>query len=141
MSRVILSLLLGMSVLVEATAQTKQAPPAPGTPKNFAIPEIRRIELPNGLRVRLVKYGETPKATVQLVTQTGNFDEGANEVWLADLTGLLMEQGTPARGAEQIAREAAMMGGALNIGVGPNQTRVGLDVYSESAPAAVASAP
>lgn len=136
MSRVILSLLLATSVL----AQTKQAPPAPGTPKNFTIPEIRRIELPNGLRVRLVQYGETPKATVRLVTQTGNLDEGANEVWLADLVGSMMEQGTATRGAEQLAREVALMGGALDISVTPNQTILGLDVFSESAPAAVALA-
>ncbi len=140
MKRTLLTLLLATSVLVEVTAQTKQTPPAPGTPKNFSIPELRRIELPNGLRVRLVQYGEVPKATVRLVTQTGNLDEAANEVWLADLTGELMTQGTATRTAEQIAREAAMMGGSLDIAVTPNQTIVGLDVFSESVPAAVALA-
>ena len=134
--RMVLSLLLATSVL----AQTKQAPPAPGTPKDFAIPEIRKYELPNGLRVRLVQYGSVPKASVWLVTQTGNVDEGANEVWLADLTGSLMEQGTTTRTAEQIAREIAMMGGALNVSVSPNQTTIATDVFSESAPAAVALA-
>jgi predicted Zn-dependent peptidase len=132
----LLSLLLATSVV----AQTKQAPPAPGTPRDFAIPEIRRIELPNGLRVRLVQYGEVPKTTVRVVTQTGNVDEGPNEVWLADLTGSLMEQGTATRSAEQIAREAASMGGALNVGVGVNQVNITMDVFSESAAAAVALA-
>lgn len=136
MKRTLLSLLLATSVL----AQSKQAPPAPGTPKNFAIPEIRRIELPNGLRIRLVPYGAVPKATVRLVTQTGNLDEAANEVWLADLTGELMTQGTATRSAEQIAREAALMGGSLDVSVTPNQTIIGMDVFSESAPAAIALA-
>jgi predicted Zn-dependent peptidase len=142
MKRVILGLLLTTSVF----AQTKQAPPAPGVPpppgrpKDFAIPEIRKVELPNGLRVRLVQYGEVPKAMVRLVTQTGNIDEGANEVWLADLAGTLMEQGTTTRTAEQIAREAALMGGSLDIAAGPNQTTIGIEVFSESAPAAIAVA-
>ncbi len=134
--RLALSLLLATSVL----AQTKQAPPAPGTPKDFAIPEIRKYELPNGLRVRLVQYGSVPKAFVRLVTQTGNVDEGANEVWLADLTGRLLEQGTTTRTAEQIARDAAMMGGSLDISVSPNQTTIATEVFSESAADALALA-
>ncbi|HET8773828.1 MAG TPA: pitrilysin family protein [Thermoanaerobaculia bacterium] len=136
MKRTLLSLLLATTVF----AQTKQAPPAPGTPRDFAIPEIRRMELPNGLRVRLVPFGAVPKATVRVVTQTGNVDEGANEVWLADLTGELLEQGTTTRTSAQIAREAALMGGSLDISVGQNQTNIVMDVFSESAAAAVALA-
>jgi predicted Zn-dependent peptidase len=90
--------------------------------------------------VRLVQYGAVPKATVRLVTQTGNIDEGANEVWLADLTGALMEQGTKTRSAKQIAREAALMGGSLDISVGLNQTTVGSEVFSEATPSAIALA-
>ena len=121
-----------------AFAQSREAPPAPGTPKNFSIPPITRFDLPNGLRVRMVRYGEVPKATVRLVTQTGNVDEAANEVWLADLTGALMQQGTATRTAEQIAREVALMGGSLNVNVGVNQTSIGADVFSEAAANAVA---
>ncbi|HEX6100297.1 MAG TPA: pitrilysin family protein [Thermoanaerobaculia bacterium] len=140
MKRTLLTLLLATAVVTQIAAQTKQPPPAPGTPRDFAIPQIRRIDLPNGLRVRLVPYGDVPKATVRVVTQTGNIDETANEVWLADVTGALMEQGTATRSAEQIAREAAMMGGALDISVGQNQVTIAMDVFSESAPAAVALA-
>ena len=136
MKRAILSLLLATSVF----AQTKEAPPAPGTPKDFAIPTIRKYDLPNGLRVRLVQYGSVPKATVRLVTQTGNIDEGANEIWLADLTGELMKQGTATRSAQQIAQEAALMGGSLDVSVSPNQATIGLDVFSESAASAIALA-
>jgi predicted Zn-dependent peptidase len=121
-----------------ATPTQKQAPPAPGTPRNFSIPAIQRIDLPNGLRVRFVPYGEVPKATIRLVTQTGNIDETANEVWLADLTADLMQQGTTSRTAEQIAKEAALMGGSLDVNVGINQTTIGADVFSESAAKAVA---
>ncbi len=133
------TLALALLCAFSAFAQTaKQAPPAPGTPRNFAIPEIRRFDLPNGLKVRFVQYGEVPKATIRLVTQTGNVDESASEVWLADLTGSMMEQGTTTRSPQQIARDMAMMGGALDVNVGTNQTTIGTDVFSESAAAAVA---
>lgn len=119
-------------------AQTKQAPPAIGTPRNFAIPQIRRFDLPNGLRVRFVPYGEVPKATVRLVTQTGNIDEAENEVWLADVTGRMLQQGTKSRTAQEVASAVAMMGGALDVSVGVNQTTIGTDVFSEAAGDAVA---
>jgi len=116
----------------------KQTPPAPGTPRNFTIPSIHRVDLPNGLKVRMVDYGSVPKATVRLVTQTGNVDEQGTEVWLADVTGSMMEQGTKTRSAQQIANEIALMGGALDVSVGMNQTTIGTDVFSESADEAVA---
>ena len=136
MKRTILLTLAIALFAVTAFAQ-KQAPPAPGTPKPFSVPDIRRIDLPNGLRVRLVPYGDIPKATVRLVVQTGNVDEGPNEIWLSDLMADMLEQGTTTRSAEQIAREVALMGGSLSIGVSPNQTTFNADVFSESAPAAV----
>lgn len=133
------TILATLFIVTTALAQTqKQAPPAPGTPRNFAIADIRRFDLPNGLKVRFVPYGEVPKATVRLVTQTGNIDEQPNETWLADVTGSLMEQGTATRSAQQIARDVAMMGGSVDVNVGPNQTTVGTDVFSESAAQAVA---
>ena len=133
---ILATLLVTTGALAQQTQ--KQAPPAPGAPRNFAIPEIRRFSLPNGLQVRLVEYGAVPKATVRLVTQTGSIDTQAGETWLADLTGSMMEQGTVSRSPEQIAREVAMMGGALDVGVGMNQVTVGTDVFSESAADAVA---
>jgi predicted Zn-dependent peptidase len=112
--------------------QAKQKPPAPGTPRNFAIPEIKRFDLPNGMKVRFVAYGSVPKAAVRLVVQSGNIDETANEVWLADVTGGLMREGTTTRTAQQIAKDLAMMGGALEIGTGLNQTTIATEVFSES---------
>lgn len=127
--------LLTASVLVAATlpaAAQKQAPPPPGTPRAFSLPAVQRMTLPNGLEVRLVPYGEVPKATVRLVTQTGNADEAATEVWLSDVTGAMLEEGTTTRTSVAIAREAALMGGALDISVGLNSTTIGMDVFSES---------
>jgi len=118
--------------------QQKEAPPSPGTPRNFSIPAIQRMDLPNGLKVRFVPYGEVPKVAIRLVTQTGNADESANEVWLTDLTADLMQQGTASRSAEQIAKEMALMGGSIDVNVGDNQTTIGTDVFSESAAGAIA---
>ncbi|HJT16684.1 MAG TPA: pitrilysin family protein [Thermoanaerobaculia bacterium] len=115
----------------------KQAPPAPGPAKNFTLPEVRKFDLPNGMRVRLVHYGDVPKVTIRVVEQTGNVDEGPNEIWLADLTGEMIQQGTTTRSPEDIQREIASMGGTLDVNTGVNQTSIATDVFTESATRAV----
>jgi zinc protease len=106
-------------------------PPKPGTPRDFKVPEPRRFTLDNGLQVALVQWGTMPKVRVTLSMRTGNAFEKANEVWLADLTGDLMREGTATRTARQISEEAARMGGSLTIAVGPDTTTIGGDVLSE----------
>src|SRR5581483_8600724 len=115
----------------------KEAPPAPAPAKNFTLPEVRKFDLANGMRVRLVHYGEVPKVTIRVVEQTGNVDEGPNETWLADLTGEMIQQGTTTRSADEIQRDIASMGGTLDVNTGVNQTSIGSDVFSESAARAI----
>lgn len=125
----------GISVLAPSDAQSqKQAPPAPGTPRNFTLPATRSFTLANGLQVTLIPYGTVPKTWMQLVVRSGNANEGANQVWLADLTGDLMEQGTTTRSASQVAAQAAGMGGSVNVSVGPDETTISGSALSEFAP-------
>jgi predicted Zn-dependent peptidase len=116
----------------------QQAPPEGGEPKAFNLPETTTFELDNGLQATLVEYGALPKVTVNVIMRTGNINEGPEQVWLADLTGDLLKEGTTSRSATQIAQEAARMGGSVNIGVGLDQTFVNGDVLSEFGPDLVA---
>ena len=69
-------------------------PPKAGVPRDFKVPEPKRFTLDNGLQVALVQWGTMPKVRVTLSMRTGNAFEKADEVWLADLTGDLMREGT-----------------------------------------------
>jgi zinc protease len=120
-------------VWLSSLALAQERPPAPGTPQPFTLPEVARFTLDNGMDVRLVPYGDVPKVSVRLVLQTGNIDEAPSEVWLADLTGDLMQQGTASRTAAEMAMAAARMGGSLDVGVGVNQVTIGGDVLFEFA--------
>ena len=116
-----------------ALAQQPGTPPPGGTPKDFKLPEKREFTLPNGMAVTLVPFGTVPKATVSLAIRVGNVNEGPNEVWLADVMGDLMNEGTTSLTAAQIAELTAGMGGGIGIGVGPDQTTIGGSVLSERA--------
>jgi predicted Zn-dependent peptidase len=119
------------SVCAAAQGQFPSEPPKPGEPRDFRVPEPKRFTLSNGLQVAMVQWGNMPKVRVTLSVRTGNAFEKANEVWLADLTGDLMREGTTTRTATDISRAAAKMGGSLDISVGGDATTIGGDVLSE----------
>lgn len=115
----------------------KERPPEGGTPRDFRLPRRDAFALPNGMGVTLVPYGTLPKVTVTLVIRVGNLNEAADQIWLADLAGDLMKEGTTLRSAEEVARGAAAMGGELGVSVGMDQTSLSMDVLSEFGPEAV----
>jgi predicted Zn-dependent peptidase len=121
-------------VVMSAAFGQKQEPPEGGKPKDFTLPKKQTFTLPNGLRVTMVPYGTLPKVTVRVMTLAGNNNEGENQIWLSDLMGDYLKEGTKTRTAQQISEDAARMGGNVNVNVGLDQMWVGGDVLSEFAP-------
>jgi predicted Zn-dependent peptidase len=120
------------AMTISASAQVEKAP-APGTPRDFSLPDIKSFKLDNGLNVTLVQFGTIPKVEVRLVVKAGNIDEEEGQVWLSDFTGKLMKEGTATRSGQKIADEAAAMGGNVNISTGVETTSISGDVLSEYA--------
>ena len=54
----LLAAAVAMLLAPAALFAQKETPPAPAAPKNFNVPRVTRFDLPNGLKVRLVPYGE-----------------------------------------------------------------------------------
>ncbi len=131
-----LALALAAIFAAPATAQ-KETPPAGGEPKDFRVPATSTVALDNGLVATLVPYGVLPKVTVSVRVRSGNIDEAADEVWLADLTGDYFAEGTTTLDAEALAAAFARMGGELEVNVGLDGTFLTTDVLSEFAGDAV----
>lgn len=112
----------------------KETPPAGGTPKDFKLPEKKASKLSNGLGVNLVQYGLIPKVNVNLIIKTGNVHEGPQQVWLADLTGELIKEGTTSMDFKTISKKVAGMGGDVNVTVASDQFTISGSVLSEFAP-------
>ncbi len=124
---------LAATAAIPALAQ-KQTPPAGGPPKAFTVPAHTTYTLPNGMKVTMVPYGNLPKVTLELVVRTGNVNEPTDMPGLADIVSQLMKEGTTTRTSQQVAEEFANMGGAVNIGVGPDESTISTDVLSEFGP-------
>lgn len=142
MRNIFISLICGAVLLTfaisTAAAQTssapKQTPPPGGPPKPFHLPQLEKFSLPNGLQVTMAQFGSIPKVQVRVAVRAGSLNEAASQVWLADLTGRLIKEGTTSLTSEQVAQQAASMGGSIDVDVGPDITRLDSDVLSEFAP-------
>lgn len=122
--------IVALLIAAGLSAQTSTAP-APAAAKPFKVPPRHQFKLANGLTANLVPYGNIPKAQVSVIVRGGNLNEGPNQIWLADLTGDLMREGTTKRTAEEIDAAFARMGGRLNIAVGQDTTTISADVLSD----------
>ena len=131
-------LLASLLLCTVASSAPKEVPPPGSAPKPFRLPKTEDFRLPNGMRVTIVPYGVVPKVAIRAFVDAGAIDESASQVWLSRLTGLLMKEGTRTRSSSQIAREAAEMGGQLEITPGSDSTSVGVVVLSDFGPQFVA---
>src|SRR5215472_7056125 len=132
------AMLIVMLASLNASAADKQTPPAGGPPKPFVVPSHEDFTLANGLKVTLVPYGAVPKVTVDVIVRSGSINEESDQVWLAQVTGDLIKEGTRSQSAEQVAKDFAGMGGDLSITVGADQTQIQSDALSEFGPKLVA---
>lgn len=133
----ILMCLIPVFGMAQETETEKETPPTGGEPKGFTLPEKEVISLENGMTGVLVPWGSIPKATIQIVIKTGNINEGPEEVWLSDLVGDLMQEGSTNRTGNEIADQIASMGGDLFIGVGNHSTTITASVLYEFVPDAI----
>jgi predicted Zn-dependent peptidase len=127
-SRVVAAILIASAIV---SAQEKQKPPEGGPPKAFTLPAAEEFQLKNGARVTLAPYGAVPKISVRVVVRAGNVNEGPQQTWLADMMAALMKEGTATRTSEEIAKQAADMGGSVTTAAGLDETTVGGDALSE----------
>ncbi len=130
-------MLAGLVLMATPLLGQKEAPPAPGTPKDFRLPPRKTFTLTNGMKVTLVRYGLVPKVAVNLDIQTGAIDEAAAEVQLSALTADMLLEGTSTRSAADISRQAAEMGGSLTATSLDDGVLVGGEILSESGEAFV----
>jgi zinc protease len=121
------------SLITFTSLAQKETPPEGGTAKDFKLSAKQNQNYSNGLRSTLVHYGTVPKVTISLIIKTGNVHETTNQIWLADLTGRLLREGTAKMNFAELSKRTAMMGGSLNITVGLAQTTVSGSVLSEYA--------
>jgi predicted Zn-dependent peptidase len=131
----VLATLATISAGAQDSTARRETPPPPGTPKDFRVPPRRNFTLPNGLQVTLVPFGRVPKVAVELEIRTGIIDQGPNDISLSSVMSDMLLEGTTTRSAQDISRQAAEMGGSVNVTPGSEVIAIGGEVLSDRATA------
>jgi zinc protease len=94
------------------------AMPAPGPPRDAAIPQAVERTLDNGLRVVAFEQRNLPLIAAQLLVDCGGAAEREEEAGLSAMVAALLTQGTTRRSATEIAAAIDALGARLDAGSG-----------------------
>jgi len=103
----ILLLCLAAPTSAQVKGWPSERPPRPLAEHPVKFPPYAVRTLANGLQVVAVSHHEQPAVTLRLLVRAGAAEDPDDKPGVAELTASLLDQGTTARSAEQIA-EARM---------------------------------
>ncbi len=118
-------------------AQTA-ALPKPGPDPKFSLPAIEKTKLSNGLDVWMVRHGELPIISMNMVFKTGSANEPDDKYGVSNMASSLLNTGTKTRSAEELANQLRQIG-VSNIGSGSgwDSTNVSMQMLSKHLDAAL----
>ncbi|HXH70008.1 MAG TPA: pitrilysin family protein [Pyrinomonadaceae bacterium] len=106
--------------------------PKPTANPKFALPNIEKTKLSNGLEVWLVKQSELPIITMNMVFKTGTTADPQGLTGVGDTTSSLLDDGTKTRSAVEIANEVQSIGAQLSTGSGDDSSSVGISTLTKN---------
>jgi len=120
-----------------AAARTEAALPGPGPAPRFALPQLQRRKLTNGLDVLIVEHHELPVVTMNLVVKSGSASDPANRTGLANAVANLLDEGTTTRSALDISEQLSAIGAQLGTSTGWDASNLTLTTLTRHADAAL----
>ena len=122
---------------VNADAAWREMPPNPGPAHELNLPVPDVFKLSNGLTVYYHYRPGLPVVAANLVFNTGSGSNPVDKPGLASFTANMLQQGTQARNAMQIADEAALLGTELSSGASMDSSSVGASSLIKNFPGAL----
>lgn len=138
MRRAITAAQVVAALAIAATASAQiidwptERPPAPLAARQVNFPPYQVRTLGNGLQVVAVSHHEQPAVSIRLILRAGGAQDPANKPGVAYLAASLLDQGTTAKSAEQIANTIDSIGGAIGAGAGSDLTFINAAVMKDS---------
>lgn len=117
------------------TSQNNQYRKLDSSYQNWMADEIRlkpikRVQLPNGLKIIYIYDESLPKLGMTWVGQVGVLQEPQEFRGVNSLTAQLLPEGTQSRSASQINEELSGLGTQVDVNAGSELTEISLDLLS-----------
>ena len=123
---------LSSPVLAQARNWPSERPPRPLPAREVKFPPYAVKTLANGLQVIAVSHHEQPAVSLRLLVRAGAAQDPDDKPGVAALTATLLDQGTTAKSAEQIANSIDSIGGAMGVGAGSDHSSINAVVMKDS---------
>jgi zinc protease len=118
------ALLVLAPVWAAAQDWPSMTPPRPLPARSVSFPPYQIKTLANGLQVLVVLHHEQPSVSFRLLVRAGAMQEPADKPGVASFVAGLLNQGTTARSAGDIADAIESAGGFLGVGSGNELSNV-----------------
>ncbi len=112
------SLILGSRAFAQVVTWPSESPPRPLEARDVRFPPYELRTLANGMQVVVVMHHEQPAVSLRLIVRAGSAQDPAGKVGVASLVAALLDQGTTARTAAEIAETIDSVGGDSDTGAG-----------------------
>jgi zinc protease len=110
--------ILSVGSILNAGQWPVSQPPKPLAARPVDFPPYQIKTLSNGLQVLVVLHHEQPSVSFRLLVRAGAVQEPADKPGVASFVASLLNQGTPAMSAQQIANAIESAGGIIGVGSG-----------------------
>jgi zinc protease len=120
-----------------AVARAEAALPGPETAPRFALPQLQRRKLTNGLDVLIVEHHELPVVTMNLVVKSGSASDPTTRTGLANAVANLLDEGTATRSALDISEQLSAIGAQLGTSANWDASNVTLTTLTKHTDAAL----
>ena len=108
--------IIGLVLLASKFLIGREYPPEAPPPKPVTLPTPAVKVLSNGLKVIVIERHSLPVITLRLVVKAGAEADPPDLPGTAQLVASLLDEGTEARSAQQIAQAIDQIGGSLQTG-------------------------
>ncbi len=106
--------------------------PGPSESPDWQPPRIVRKKLSNGLDLWVVPWKTLPIVQAQLIIPVGTGDDPEGKAGLGNLTATLIDKGTKAKTAVELAEELEALGVSLSAGASVDDTTIGVSVLARN---------
>jgi zinc protease len=128
----VLSLLVLLLASCSSTPPKLDSPPVPPALGRVDFPPYEKKVLPNGLTVYALEYNEQPLVAIRLMITAGAERDPASLPGVASFTASLLNKGTKARNATQIAEAIDQVGGSLEASSDMESTNITARALTDS---------
>lgn len=115
----------------------RSAPPKLGPPPSLKLPDIKKTNLPNGLKIVIMESRKIPLVQITVQVDAGQVNDGKGKEGIAAMTFSMLDEGAGKRDALSLSDALNYLGATLRINAGIHSSTISLNTPASKLDAAL----